>query len=160
MILPICGCRPPDGIASVWKKRRQVAGYLDLGVQGRQREIVPLGKLISPELNSHLGPGSLQKPNKDKRSVSWYANRTYGFGYAGIGYVGMAYAKAAGVKAVSVDDTDANEETVRSKKYPYSRATYYYTNGDATGIVKKFVDFTVSDEGQKIAVQVGFVPIK
>jgi len=79
---------------------------------------------------------------------------------AGIGYVGMAYANSTGVKAVTVDDIEATADNVRSKKYPYSRATYYYTNGDPTGITKKFIDFTVSDEGQKIVAQVGFVPLK
>src|ERR1700677_280531 len=79
---------------------------------------------------------------------------------AGIGYVGMAYANSTGVKAVTVDDIEATADNVRSKKYPYSRATYYYTNGDPTGITKKFIDFTVSDEGQKIVEQVGFVPLK
>ena len=49
---------------------------------------------------------------------------------------------------------------MRSRKYPYSRATYFYTNGDPTGIAKKFIDFAISEAGQKIAVQVGFVPLK
>jgi len=79
---------------------------------------------------------------------------------AGIGYVGLAYKDAQGIKTLTVDSIEPKDETIRAKTYPYSRATYYYTNGDATGIVKQFIDFTVSDEGQKIARQVGFVPLK
>ena len=41
-----------------------------------------------------------------------------------------------------------------------SRATFYYTNGDATGTSEGFIDFTMSPAGQKIVEQVGFVPIK
>jgi phosphate transport system substrate-binding protein len=49
---------------------------------------------------------------------------------------------------------------VLEKKYPYARPTFYYTNGDPTGLAKEFIDFTIGQEGQKIVEQVGFVPIK
>ena len=78
----------------------------------------------------------------------------------GIGYVGMAYIKAAGLKALTVDGVEPRADNVRSKKYPYSRATFYYTNGEPAGTAKKFIDFTLSDDGQKIVSQVGFVPIR
>jgi phosphate transport system substrate-binding protein len=79
---------------------------------------------------------------------------------AGIGYVGLAYKNAPGLKALTIDGIAPSDETVRAKTYPYSRATYYYTNGEPTGLVKKFIDFTVGEAGQKIAKQVGFVPLK
>jgi phosphate transport system substrate-binding protein len=78
----------------------------------------------------------------------------------GIGYVGLAYTKAPGVKVVVIEDTVLTDENVRTGKYPYSRETYLYTNGAPTGETKNFIDFAVSEEGQKIAAQVGFVPVK
>jgi phosphate transport system substrate-binding protein len=78
----------------------------------------------------------------------------------GIGYVGLAYTKAKGVKIVSIDNALPSVESVQKKNYPYSRATFYYTNGEPAGLVKAFVDFTLSDGGQKIVAAVGFVPIK
>ena len=78
----------------------------------------------------------------------------------GVGYVGMAYTKASGIKVVAIDGTTPSKESVLGKIYPYSRRTFYYTNGEPTGLAKQFVDFTVSDAGQKIVEQVGFVPIK
>jgi phosphate transport system substrate-binding protein len=78
----------------------------------------------------------------------------------GIGYCGIAYTKSPGVKIVVVEGTELTDDNVRSGKYPYARETYFYTNGAPTGEVKSFVDFAVSEEGQKIAAQVGFVPIK
>lgn len=77
----------------------------------------------------------------------------------GIGYVGLAYDKAPGVTVVAVDGATPSVESVHSKKYPYARPTFYYTNGDATGVAKKFLDFTLSDAGQKTASSVGFVPV-
>lgn len=78
----------------------------------------------------------------------------------GIGYVGLAYTKASGVKVIVIEGTELTDENVRTGKYPYSRETYLYTNGAPTGETKSFVDFAVSEEGQKIAEQVGFVPVK
>jgi phosphate transport system substrate-binding protein len=79
---------------------------------------------------------------------------------SGIGYVGLAYKNAEGLKVLTVDNVEPTDANVRNKSYPYSRATYYYTNGEPSGIVKKFVDFTVGEEGQKTAAQVGFVTLK
>src|SRR5437762_2578621 len=79
---------------------------------------------------------------------------------AGIGYVGMAYTKAGGVKVVPIDGTTPNIQSVQNHFYPYWRPTFYYTNGEPSGIAKTFLDFTLSAAGQKIVNQVGFVPIK
>jgi phosphate transport system substrate-binding protein len=78
----------------------------------------------------------------------------------GIGYVGLAYTKAPGVKVVKIEGTEPNEETVRAKKYTYSRPTFFYTNGAPQGEAKSFTDFALSEAGQKVAKDVGFVPVK
>ena len=79
---------------------------------------------------------------------------------SGIGYVGLAYIHAEGIKVVPVDGILPNKETVQNKKYPYARPTFYYTNGEASGEAAKFLEFTLSDEGQKIAEKIGFVSIR
>ena len=78
----------------------------------------------------------------------------------GIGYVGLAYMKAGGIKVLTVDGQAPTQESARSKQWPYSRPTFYYTNGEPAGVAKEFVDFTVGSVGQKIVDRVGFVPIK
>jgi phosphate transport system substrate-binding protein len=78
----------------------------------------------------------------------------------GVGYVGMAYTKAGGIKVVPIDGTVPSQQSVLSKTYPYARPTFYYTNGEPSGLTKEFVDFTIGPTGQKIVAQVGFVPIK
>src|SRR3954451_8138506 len=77
----------------------------------------------------------------------------------GIGYVGLAYTKAGGIKVMPIDGSLPSVQTVHAKTYPYARPTFYYTNGEATGLAKQFLDFTISPAGQRIAAQVGFVPI-
>ena len=78
----------------------------------------------------------------------------------GIGYVGLAYMDSPGIKVMAVDGATPSKESVLAKKYPYARPTFYYTNGDATGEAAKFLDFTISNEGQQIVTKVGFVPLK
>ena len=77
----------------------------------------------------------------------------------GIGYVGLAYIKAQGIKVVPIDSLLPSVESVQSKAYPYARPTFYYTNGEPTGLAKAFVEFTLSAAGQKIVAGAGFVPI-
>ena len=79
---------------------------------------------------------------------------------SGIGYVGMAYTKAGGVKVVSIDGVVPSTKTVQDHSYSYWRPTFYYTNGEPSGLAKQFLDFTIGAAGQKIVAQVGFVPIK
>ena len=78
----------------------------------------------------------------------------------GIGYVGLAYIKAGGLKALPVEGIAPSQATVRSKEYPFSRPTFYYTNGEPAGEAKEFVDFTLSPKGQAIVSQVGFATVK
>ena len=84
-----------------------------------------------------------------------------------IGYVGLGYALAAKGKvkivAVKADDNSTavspSEQTVKSGQYSIARSLYLYINGEATGTVKSFVEFCLSDRGQKITVETGYVGI-
>src|ERR1041385_5939231 len=77
----------------------------------------------------------------------------------GVGYVGLAYTKAGGIKVMPIDGVLPSVQSVHAKTYPYARPTFYYTNGEPSGLAKQFLDFTISAAGHKIATQVGFVPI-
>lgn len=78
----------------------------------------------------------------------------------GIGYVGLAYLTDPGIKTVSIEGSLPTEASVIAKQYPYARPTFYYTNGDATGEAARFLEFTLSDDGQKIVRKIGFVPVR
>lgn len=84
---------------------------------------------------------------------------------AAIGYYGMGYISPK-QKAIAVARDEKSEyvtpsiENVISGKYPISRPLFLYTNGEPQGLVKKFVDFCLSKEGQEIVLKTDFVPIK
>jgi phosphate transport system substrate-binding protein len=80
-------------------------------------------------------------------------------GYDGLGYVPkdlkmIAIAKKAGEAYVL-----PSVATVNDKTYAVSRDLYMYTAGEATGAIKDYLDWIVSEEAQKIVAKLGFVPI-
>ena len=46
-----------------------------------------------------------------------------------------------------------------NKSYPIARSLLVYTLGVPTGEVAKYIDWTLSDPGQKIVEQSGYVPL-
>ena len=99
-------------------------------------------------------------PDSQKLAGNEQIAREVGKNPNGVGYVGLAYTKASGIRVVPIDGASPSKGSVLAKSYPYARPTFFYTNGEPTGVVKEFIDFTVGPEGQKIVEQVGFVPIK
>ena len=84
---------------------------------------------------------------------------------AAIGYYGMGYISSK-QKAIAVAKDDKSEyvnpslENVLSDKYPISRPLFLYTHNQPQGLIKKFVDYVLSKEGQEIVIKTDFVPIK
>jgi len=76
-----------------------------------------------------------------------------------IGYVGLGYITDS-VKAIPINGIIADKKTVLSGKYPLSRPLFMYTNGVPTGLVKDFIDFIMSEDGQKLVEEEGFVGLK
>jgi phosphate transport system substrate-binding protein len=80
-----------------------------------------------------------------------------------IGYIGFAYLDKT-TKALSLDKGNGSvsptPETILSGTYPLSRALFFYTNGEPTGLTKEFIDFVLSEKGQSIVSEVGYIPLK
>ncbi|MDR1195236.1 MAG: phosphate ABC transporter substrate-binding protein [Endomicrobium sp.] len=76
-----------------------------------------------------------------------------------IGYVGLGYVTSS-VKSVAIDGVEATVETVLKSRYAYSRPLYMYTNGEPKGETKNFIDFILSEDGQTIVTEEGFVALK
>ncbi|HSO67138.1 MAG TPA: phosphate ABC transporter substrate-binding protein, partial [Desulfatirhabdiaceae bacterium] len=76
-----------------------------------------------------------------------------------IGYIGVGYAEKT-VKMLPVEGIVGNKETTLNKTFPISRPLYMYTPVQPAGDVKKFLDYVVSDKGQKLVEEEGFIPLK
>ena len=61
--------------------------------------------------------------------------------------------------AVSVDGVAPTPANVRSGSYPMSRPLFLITNGPPTGEAKRFIDFVISAEGQKLVSRHGYLTL-
>ncbi len=113
-----------------------------------------------PTQNTKLEYGSkvLFLPSTEE-GVSEVARNSNAIFYPGLGYV------TSQVKLVKIKKTASDPgilpsvKTVLDGTYPISRPLLFYTNGAPTGIIKTFIDYTLSAEGQKKVTEVGYVPL-
>ena len=83
----------------------------------------------------------------------------------GIGYIGLAYL-SKDVKAIHVSyDKGATyiEPSIvnaKNKSYPIVRPLLYYYEAKSEAVVKPYIDFVLSAEGQKIVSDIGFITLK
>ena len=81
-----------------------------------------------------------------------------------IGYSGLAYATPE-VKLVPVIGTDGkpvtpSTATAADGSYPIARPLLMYTSGQPKGKVKEYMDWILSNDGQKIIMAKGYAPAK
>ena len=88
------------------------------------------------------------------QAVQTVAQNRYAIGYIGIGYIDKS------IKAVKVNGKAATGQSVRDGSWPIARPLFMYTNGKPAGTIAKFIDFMLSQEGQKIVNEVKYVSIK
>jgi phosphate transport system substrate-binding protein len=81
-----------------------------------------------------------------------------------IGYSGMGYATSE-VKALRLARKAGDRsfaptvENTLNHTYPIARPLFMYALGEPSGPVKKYIDWVLSDTGQKIVTQSGYVPL-
>ncbi len=92
-----------------------------------------------------------QMQNSNGGVAGSVAGNKYAIGYVGIGYVNTK------VKGVNVDGVRATVASAKDKSYPLSRELYMFTNGEAKGAVKNFLEFVMGRQGQSLVEAEGFV---
>jgi phosphate transport system substrate-binding protein len=63
------------------------------------------------------------------------------------------------VKALSIDGTAATVANVKSGVYPIKRNLYLITLGEPEGLAKDFIEYALSDEGQAVVTDGGFISV-
>jgi len=76
-----------------------------------------------------------------------------------IGYISLASLDET-VKAVTVEGVQVSAENILNGSYKIQRPFLYLTKEAPTGAVKTFIDFIMSDEGQRIIEEEGLVLVK
>jgi phosphate transport system substrate-binding protein len=75
-----------------------------------------------------------------------------------IGFLSFGYLDTS-VKALAVDGVEGTVENAKNGSYPIVRPLYFLTKEAPTGLVKEFIDFCLSAEGQSIVTDEGFIPV-
>ncbi|NPA62244.1 MAG: phosphate ABC transporter substrate-binding protein [Methanococci archaeon] len=77
----------------------------------------------------------------------------------GIGYLSVGYIDKS-VKPVKLDGVAPTQENVKKGIYKIYRPLNLITNGEPKGVAKEFIDFVLSDKGQEIVKEKGFISVK
>ncbi len=80
-------------------------------------------------------------------------NDPYAVGYVSVGYIDSS------VTPVALDNVVPSLDTVKTGEYKVARGLYSNTKGEAHGLAKKFIDYLLSPEGQRLAAEKGFIPV-
>jgi phosphate transport system substrate-binding protein len=97
-------------------------------------------------------PGTAAVVNAVKKDVN-------GIGYGGAAYaVGVKYAKVK--KDESSTGYVPSAETIANNQYPITRYLYMYLRNRPTGETKKYIDWILGVEGQRVVTEIGYFPVK
>jgi phosphate transport system substrate-binding protein len=82
-----------------------------------------------------------------------------------VGYVGMGFSNSE-VKVLRISKNEGSPyiaptpQNILHNNYPISRPLFLYTKQNPQGIIRDFINFSLSESGQKIVLETDFVPIK
>lgn len=81
-----------------------------------------------------------------------------------IGFGGIAYASGVKAAALAFDEKSRyvlpKENEILSGSYPISRLLYFYLKERPKGVMKSFIDWVISKDGQAVVSSVGYLPTK
>jgi phosphate transport system substrate-binding protein len=98
--------------------------------------------------------------NGSKEVVELCASTPGAIGYSGMGYNEPDKVKMLKVAAKAGDPSfPPTVENVLNKHYPLARSLQIYTLGEPEGDVKQYIDWILSEAGQKIVEESGYVPL-
>ena len=160
-----------DQLADIYAEGGKITRWSQLGakIPGGSDEIIRVSRqsnsgtyfyfreaILGKGRDFKLGSRDMQG---SKDVVELVTNTPTAIGYSGMGYntpdvKQLRVAKKAGDKAYP-----PTVETTLDHTYPIARPLFMYTLGDPSGAVRKYIDWVLSPEGQKIVVQSGYVPL-
>lgn len=91
--------------------------------------------------------------NNTEVMMSKVAGDDYAIGYVSLGSLNDK------VKALKIDGVEATEENIKSGKYKVYRPFNIATKGDVSEVAQDFINFILSEEGQKVVSDNGYIAL-
>lgn len=110
-------------------------------------------------LQNHDFKNGSRDMNGSKEVVELVGSTPTAIGYSGMGYATPAVKM---LKVAAKEGAPAYPPTVENtlnKNYPIARSLQVYTLGEPEGAVKTYIEWLLSDAGQKIVESTGYVPL-
>ncbi len=160
-----------EQIAAIFAEGGKVTKWSEMGVKmpGGQDEIVRVSRQSSSGTYEFFREHVLNKKdfklgsrdmNGSKEVVELVASTPSAIGYSGLGYNEPGKVKMLKVSPKAGQPAiEPSVATTLSKQYPIARPLLVYTLGDPQGKLKDYIDWIMSDAGQKIVERSGYVPL-
>jgi phosphate transport system substrate-binding protein len=108
---------------------------------------------------SLFSPDTLLMPSSEGISAEIRQNPN-AIGYDGLGYVTPDQKTINVARKAGEPYVPPSIETVKDGSYPIARVLYMYTSGQPTGAIREYLDWIMSEDGQEIVEELGFVPLQ
>jgi len=118
-------------------------------------QVLRKGNEKGPE---QFAPSVLMLPSSEA-IISETSTSENAIGYDGLGYVSPKVKTIAVAKKNGDPFIQPSKVTAKNRTYPIWRFLYMYTGFKPRGEIKAFIDFSVSEKGQKIVDEMGFVTL-
>lgn len=152
-------------------------------VYARNEESGTYSYMQEDVIQALLGKGAAYSSDINKQQsapagLTAVARDKTGIFYAGLGNIQDLGSNASKLKVLPIarstrdssgqviDDTRyvaGDEAHIRDNSYPISRFLYYYSAGDyrtsGNHVLTAYIDYVLSDEGQKLGEELGFLPV-
>jgi phosphate transport system substrate-binding protein len=160
-----------DQIAQIYMEGGSITKWADLGVTipgASGDEIVRVSRQSNSGTYEFLREHVLNKKdfklgsrdmNGSKDVVELVSSTPTAIGYSGMGYATPAVKMLKVKKTASDPAFDPNVANTLAKTYPIARSLQVYTLGEPQGAVKTYIDWMLSDAGQKVVEASGYVPL-
>jgi phosphate transport system substrate-binding protein len=160
-----------DQIAQIYVEGGKITKWSDLGITipgAASDEIVRVSRQSSSGTYEFLREHVLNKKdfrlgsrdmNGSKEVVELVGSTPTAIGYSGMGYTTPAVKMLKVKKAASEPGYEPNVANTLAKSYPIARSLQVYTLGEPQGAVKNYIDWMMSDAGQKVVEGAGYVPL-
>jgi phosphate transport system substrate-binding protein len=95
----------------------------------------------------------------NNEAIAKVITKTNAIAYVSIGTAQEIAHKGGKVKLLDLDGVKATIDNVANETYPLRRPLHVVTNGEPKGAVKEFIDFLLSEDGQKIVKSHEFITV-
>ncbi len=131
-------------------------------VGGADMEIVLIGRDSSSGTREFFTESVLNKQDASKTMQEFNSNGAVAKAVAqtpgAIGYISLEYLDDT-LKAFTINGVAPSVSNVLNGSYTINRPLLLISNGEPSGLAKAFIEYILSDEGQQIIKNKGFVPV-